>query len=458
MQFGDFFWDGDKRCTYEAPPGFSYILDGDGYRIYTPDDPQSAPLQSSYDLRKDLWSKYVDYMDAIEWALPVFERSGGALRPSGENATADFLLINEWTIVPANYKHAMIVNGNLTTSTGHPIIDIFDVSRVTEQVVPFVQGSDSLITYDVSSTGVINETDIHTALDNYNNKDSYKADVSYLRKSIYVNTELEHNGDGSQGNPYNNVNDAKEHAESKGIDNIYVSGDVTVPGNLKNMTIIGVGLPRIDLNGRDIKNTSFYRCSLSGEYSNEIIAEDCHIEDNFLLRGHFLRCELTGNTITAPDGEVLLVDCISSVHGIDGKTSLSMNEGRSSSVIITGFKGTLNVTDCDDKSDIISVEMCSGTLVFGANCSDGKMVAGGVCSFVDNTDGANVVDQTINRIYMDNIPANVWSYVTRELTVSVGLTPAQEDKLFSLINVDGKIDILTAKVDFLPDSILNKVI
>ncbi len=457
MQFGDFFWDGDKRCVYESPTGFSHTLDGDGYRIYTPDDPQNAPLQSSYDMRRDLWSKYVDYMDFIEWAHPVFERSGGATRPSGENATADFLLINLWVIVPANYEHAMIINGNVTTNTGHPIIDIFDTSRITEKVVPFVQGADSLITYEIDSGGSISEIDIHTALDNYENKDDYKSDVSYLLKSIYVDTNAPENGNGSQGNPFNNINEARELVNENSATNIYASGDIVVPGNLKGMHIIGVGLPKIDLNGQDIKNSSFYRCSLSGSYKDELIAEECHIENNFLLRGHFLRCEFVGNILAATDGEILLVDCMSGIHGT-GIVTLSMNKGRRSSVIAVGHKGVLTITDCDDKSDIITVEMGSGTLVFGNNCTDGRMIAGGVCSFTDNTNGAQVTDQTINRGYFDNIPTEVWNYVTRELTVAAGLTPEQETKLFSLINVDGKIDILTAKVDLIPDSILDKVI
>ena len=59
---------------------------------------------------------------------------------------------------------------------------------------------------------------------------------------------------------------------------------------------------------------------------------------------------------------------------------------------------------------------------------------------------------------LSTIPADVWSYVTRELTVSIGLTAEQEEKLFSIVSVDNKIDILTTKVDLIPDAILDKVI
>lgn len=151
MQFGDFFFDGDKRVIYEAPIGFSFVLDGSGYRIYTPDDPPSADEITQYDAQQDLWSNYVDYMDAIEWATKAMSLSGGSLRPDGSNATADFQMINTWAVVPANYTHGFIIIGNLSSSTGNAILNVFDTSRITENVVPYIKGADALITYRIET-------------------------------------------------------------------------------------------------------------------------------------------------------------------------------------------------------------------------------------------------------------------------------------------------------------------
>ena len=162
MQFGDFFFDGDKKTIYEAPIGFSYVLDGDGYRIYTPDDPPSAPETTAYDFQEDLWSRYVDYMDAIEWATKAILKSGGSERPDGSFATADFLMTNTWKIVPANYQHAIIIKGNVSSDTGHPILDVFDPARLTEYIVPLIQGADALITYQIiSGSGLTTEEHDH---------------------------------------------------------------------------------------------------------------------------------------------------------------------------------------------------------------------------------------------------------------------------------------------------------
>lgn len=146
MQFGDFFFDGDKRKIYEAPTGFSYTLDGDGYRIYTPDDEPSAP-QSLIFTTYVLWSRYVDYMDAIEWARKALSISGGAWRYTdqyGEDkySLIDLRLINDWAFVPSNYPHATYIKGNLFPNEATNID--FDTSRITVQgVSPRIMFSDA---------------------------------------------------------------------------------------------------------------------------------------------------------------------------------------------------------------------------------------------------------------------------------------------------------------------------
>ncbi len=157
MQFGDFFFDGDKRKVYEAPSGFSYTLDGNGYRIYTPDDEPSASTTTTYDFQRDLWSNYVNYMFATSWATRAMLASGGDQRPDGSYATADFLIYNAWQIVPADYDHAIIIQGNVSSSTGHPLLDVFDFERLTKRIVPLLQGADALITYRIEGGSILTQ-------------------------------------------------------------------------------------------------------------------------------------------------------------------------------------------------------------------------------------------------------------------------------------------------------------
>lgn len=145
------FFDGDLRCIYEVPPGASFTTDGDGYRVY---DSGSAPAAVlTVDVKKDLWSRWIDWQALNDWALLAFSRSGGSLRPTGEYAPADFQLLTSvgWRLVLANYPHETIFYGNLFPEGGD---SLFDNARLTEVgVVPRLQGSANLLTYSYATSG-----------------------------------------------------------------------------------------------------------------------------------------------------------------------------------------------------------------------------------------------------------------------------------------------------------------
>ena len=142
-----FFFDGVKKRIYEVPSGASYVLN-DGYRVYN-GGTFSYPLME-VDVKKDLWSRWVDWHSLNDWALFAFSRSGGNLRPTGEYAPADFSLLTSlgWRIVLANYPHETIFYGNLFPEGSD---SLFDISRLTaDGVVPRLQGSANLLTYNTS--------------------------------------------------------------------------------------------------------------------------------------------------------------------------------------------------------------------------------------------------------------------------------------------------------------------
>jgi len=138
------YFDGDKKRIYEVPPSSSFVIDGGGYRIY---NGGLSPSILNVDVKKDLWSRWVDWHQFHDWALPAFSASGGNLRPTGEFAPADFSLLTSvgWRIVLANYIHETIFYGNLFAEGSD---SLFDFSRLsTTGVVPRLQGSANLLTY-----------------------------------------------------------------------------------------------------------------------------------------------------------------------------------------------------------------------------------------------------------------------------------------------------------------------
>ena len=92
------FFDGDKRRIYEVPEASHFTVDGDGYRVYVPDDIPSSEIKSIVNTT-ELWSKFVDFHFANEWTTNAFIKKGGAFREVDENgfdvyAAFDIRLIN----------------------------------------------------------------------------------------------------------------------------------------------------------------------------------------------------------------------------------------------------------------------------------------------------------------------------------------------------------------------------
>lgn len=151
MTAPSWFFDGVLRRIYEVPAGASFTTDGNGYRIY--DGGTSSPALLNADVKKDLWSRWVDWHAQHDWALPAFSRSGGNLRPTGEYAPADFSLLTSlgWRIVLANYPHETILAGNLFPEGSD---SLFDNSRLSVVgVVPRLSGSANLPTYNTAGGG-----------------------------------------------------------------------------------------------------------------------------------------------------------------------------------------------------------------------------------------------------------------------------------------------------------------
>ena len=249
--------------------------------------------------------------------------------------------------------------------------------------------------------------------------------LGYLHGEVYVNTELTANGDGTQSYPFNNINDAKNYAETHGIRNIVVIGDIALPGNMKNMTIKGIGLPIVDLNGQDIKNSQFCNVQLKGTFIDSIIANHCILLDGLMLNGVYNTCALDGDLVCSDQAIVLLQNCYSNIPGL-GRPTISMNGGNLSEVGIRGYHGGLTIKDSTNDGNKVTAEMAEGSLTFDSSNTAGEMVARGLCKFVNETTGANVVDETVNP---NLIVDGVWNAANRTLTQNTGLTTEEHDKL-----------------------------
>ena len=248
-------------------------------------------------------------------------------------------------------------------------------------------------------------------------------EVDYIQKQIWVNLDAASNGDGGQATPYDNINDAIDKAETDGIDIINLIGDITLNRNFKNFTLRGIGLPEVNLNGQNVKNSKFQNVKIKGTYQegSGVIVQESILQNGAYLEGFFENCALAGDLICQDTATVLLKDCVSNIPGTDRPT-ISMNAGGTSLLSVRGYNGGLTIKDCNNASDRVTVEMNPGSLTFDSSCTNGIMVARGVGKFVDNTAGASVTNETVNQSITDVVEASVSAVQATVNTIDTNLT------------------------------------
>lgn len=376
------------------------------------------------DIKEDIysdWKEWVTYYNGenAKWA-PAMRSVGGDPITQDLSLGSTFFLLNGWRIKPWDGHTSIHLYGNLYVDEGgSPIVPdnngnssvALTVSNLVDTVVidktsevtsnvnvvsvagEAVTGVDDLKATPLAFIEALLNTNIHAYNTTSTVGDALHR-LTYLEQRVYVNTELDTNGDGSQSTPYNNFQDAKDECEQRGISAIVLIGDITLSTNLKNFNIFGIGNPRIDTNGQDCRNTTFHQCSLTGDYLNKIVVYDCILENGLGLNGHFYNCSLQGTVHAIQNGSALLAKCQCGFTNAQPAV-ISMNAQAPSQLNVQAFSGGLTIINSDHVDDEIVVDMAQGILTFDASNVAGTMNACGNCRFIDQTNGATVTDDTI---------------------------------------------------------------
>lgn len=223
---------------------------------------------------------------------------------------------------------------------------------------------------------------------------------------VYVDTSALVNGDGTAGSPFDNIGDAIDFAEANSIKQIVAYAEITLDRNLKNFTVLGIGVPVINTAGFDLKGSKFFQCTMRGTYLDRIIVQESVLDNNFELNGFFEKCALNGDVICIDGGSVLLANCFSLMTGV-AQPSLSLNGIGSSTASVSGYKGSLTVKDVNNANDEVNLGMAEGELILENTCTAGIIKPSGTVYFVDNSNGSTVDTDAL--VTLDIYEARDWS-------------------------------------------------
>jgi len=412
---------GDQKVAFDGPNKVIYVNIG----------------VTELDVKRDLYSAWKEWIAGskdkqVAAGFPIaFTAIGGDAISQTSSLGSTFFLENGWRIQPYASGGSYLLNviGNLYTREGDsPFLFAVGASVSLTRASLVDQ-----ITPDLSAFGLSSES-ISTTVWNAENRTltspsgptaeevatsvwdrayaSHDGDgtfghlVNYIKelhKRLYIDVDAEVNGDGSQEHPFNNLSSAIDRAEIDGIRELQISGDVQLDRNIKNFDIKGIGLPEFDCNGYSIQGCHFSEIKFKGLYTSGnqntrggVIVRDSLLLNGAYLEGFFENCALGGDLFAIEGGNIFMKDCASGIPGTNRPT-ISMNSGGASQLSVRGYSGGLTIKDCDNVDDRVTVELLAGSLTFDSSCVLGTMVARGTGKFVDETNGATVIDETLNR-------------------------------------------------------------
>ena len=391
MQLGDFFFDGVKKLIYEAPTvGFSYTLDGDGYRTYTPDDEPSAPLQLQFSTY-ELWSRYVDYFQAENWIKKCFQLTGGAWRYQDQFledkfSLIDLRLLNDWAYVLADYPHTTFIKGNLFANLATNVI--FDMTRITRTgVIPAILYSDA------GERSVADDETLRAAAEN-SVYSSFQGEVTLDPISPYSELGTSVKPNGNTERPISNFPIALDIAHDRGFRRFRLLNDMVIGDGIdvSNFHIVGVSHVSTKVHvdqGALSYRSRFTDIEVSGTLDGGNELNNCvtKIIDGF--NGHIHKSAL-GGKITLGGGVPTKIDNCSMLSAQESPTINCGGSGQN--IGINGYEGLITIENLTGSALVGLSFGVSGTVVIDSSCIAGNIMIRGNFHIEDNSGPNCVVD------------------------------------------------------------------
>ena len=361
------------------------------------------PGVTEIDVRADLWSDWVRWCD-----YPGNEKFYLAMRMSGldpipNGFTGDsYFLYNGWKLI-INLTDVRFT-GILYSDDYETPFWVYPGTSTLKAVYPATVSSlvNTIPTVENVITEAPTPDEIALAVTSYpmadvaHDFDTFAGSVVHLKHleyTIFIDPEAEFDGEGSQHKPFDNETSALDYAEAHGIPNLAIRSDIEIGRSLKNFIINGIGTPKVEFLGLDLKNSKFSHCNLTGTYTDTITAQECALTGTFTLNGYFETCGLDGTFLVPDGGDCYVTKCTALEKAFEKPILIVGGVEGTATVLFMGYKGGLSVKYCNQPTDVVKIILDGGTvdIVVG----DDLRIAGNDHGGPDGTGDMTLTDITM---------------------------------------------------------------
>ena len=208
---------------------------------------------------------------------------------------------------------------------------------------------------------------------------------------------------GTRGFPVNNVADALEIAQSRGIRNIrFLSNFTLSSGDFSDGYNFEGDNPNVVLtinSAPDVMNCEFRNMTIQGDLDGGNTLRECVVLDLNYFNGFIFQCGLAGTLTLLGTSTATILQSFSLVAGGGSGQYPVIDLGgtQDTPLILRDWQGGIGIENCSVQNASSSIDLSSGRIIFDATVSAGAFTVRGLGDVEDNSTGTCVVtDKTIN--------------------------------------------------------------
>lgn len=241
--------------------------------------------------------------------------------------------------------------------------------------------------------------------------------ASYSNGSVAIDVNSQYSGTifpiGTRGYPVNNIADAHQIAEERGLNQFAIMRSFTLSNETLTDGYVFLGdnpaLVTITIDpSAEVSNCVFKNVSIQGTLDNFNILDECVVYDVTHINGIIRRCSLEGSVTLDGVGEASLLECTSGVAGTSNHPEIIWGAGSITNLLVRGYNGGLGLQNCTQAGVVSSLDFNAGSLHVDVSMVAGTHGIRGICSVTIDQGVTATINDTTTTKQITNAPIAIW--------------------------------------------------